>query len=215
MLSIFLFSLAGCSLFQTLQEDQLESLLVKTCLSGQGQSRIHFRQNRSLIRFESALLKEEGQWFVAMDVPGRGQEVIQVNYFDDQKPIQGRFYDRLYFSAEQENPEVLMWFEEFVKLLVFIPHLTDEAFLDQLKCQNNACLFHERKFYYEANQYGFTITSPTDHENIALVFEASDLEQSGDWFRRVIFRLRLTDRVGPAAHPAELYFFLEDCRRNL
>lgn len=203
---------SGCALFVRVEEQDPKKLLGKTCLSASGQSRIHFRQNRHLVRFESVLQQEEGVWYVALDVPGRGQELVQVNYLDDVPTVQGRFYERLFHQARGENETVREWFEEFVDFLIFIPRLLDPKILDTLECGGGECIVEGETFYYQVSRHGITLTRPSELENVSLVFEVSGIDEQQEWFERITFRLNLTDRAGPEANPAQLFMFLEECR---
>lgn len=193
-------------------------------MSAEGQSRIHFRQNRHLVRFESVHLSETAQWFVGMEIPGRGQEVVQANYSQTtevgQPHIMGRFYQRLLNEAERDsNPQVKVWLDEFVDLLIFIPRLIDsisgenEEF-GELTCDDEACQLADRKFYYQITRHGIELITPSSRPGLNLSFALSELHESGEWFVRMRFRLNLAGRVGPEAHPAELYLFLTECKDN-
>lgn len=184
------------------------------CLSAEGQSRIHFRNNRYLVRFESFNQEEGRIWYIALDVPGRGQEVIEIHYQGERKFVRGAFYQRLLQEARNEHREVQVWLREFTQLLTLVPEVLGLAAREKLDCHKGICQGAGKKikFYYEISRTGLNLIWPTETEGLSLHLVLSDLDRKEEWFKRMNFRVQLADRVGPEAAPAELYLFLSECR---
>lgn len=168
------------------------------CLSGQGQARVHFRQNRHVVAFESYLDRDHQVWYVALEIPGRGQELIQMNYAAQEVQVSGRFYQRLQHYASQEHDMVRVWLDDFVDFLAQVPRWRDHP--------------PKGSHYYRHRSGHVVFEQPIASQERAVELLVGQLHDEKQYYQRVHFRLTLGNQVGPEAHPAQLYLFFSECR---
>lgn len=202
--------LSSCALFTPTKKQSVQSALRAVCLNSNGQARVHFKQNRYLVSYESANRTDKGEWLVGFDLPQRGQELLRMSYREKPRRVSGPFFKRLYISARNEGESAQKKLQGVISLLSDLPLLLSQAQQGKLNCDGQSCqkTLDETPISLEVTGDGLHLKKKNIH------FWATELTDNDEknWYQKLEISHVLPGKSGPESKTSSLSLFVKTCR---
>jgi hypothetical protein len=178
LIFLFLFSITSCSHFSKNESKSLGVLqngLRGLCFQGEGKGRIQLFKNKHLFRFESIDEVYSETWKMGVNIPGRGEEILELNYkgaLKDGVKVKGKFISLLKKDIRSRRRglyygETLNKFISRLGMILKLKILAENKTLgEHLKCKKKNCFFKESKtsLSFQTTTQKFILTLPVDDE---------------------------------------------------
>ncbi len=115
-------------------EIKINDLSKNICLNGEGSGKIHINDDSYSFDFQSAL--KDKKWLLGIQFPFRGEELLEVNFDNENYYLSGDFYQKIEQRIKSTSPKAIMDFEIFSKELAF--------FIEELKNIKKEPKFYEK-----------------------------------------------------------------------
>lgn len=201
--------------------EQFKDGLSRLCFEGEGKGRIQLFHNKHLFRFESLDGDSSEVWKMGVNIPARGEEVLELYYqevLNDGVKVRGKFITLLKeeIKIRKRKTYYLKILKDFISqlgLVLKMRRLGDSNELkDSLSCKNETCFLNDSKIplEFKVNKQKFSMTLPVDDEHEFLLEGFSREEKK---YRRMRGRIASTKGKIKNSNEIGINLFFDSCSK--